>query len=144
MTSHSGPIYEVTVFVAPEIAEDCEGRIEEHVRRVLQDSVVADCTVFSRDSDDQGRLQRVCLHSLKADDALDDFIDGPCSELEAQLTAEFGEHLEIRSRVLREDQLAMLIPEASPNCLNCGTRLRGQYCGTCGQRSRSRLISRAR
>ena len=28
-----------------------------------------------------------------------------------------------------------------PDCLNCGTELRGQYCGTCGQRSRSRLIS---
>ena len=28
-----------------------------------------------------------------------------------------------------------------PNCLNCGTELRGQYCGTCGQRARGRLIS---
>ncbi len=27
------------------------------------------------------------------------------------------------------------------NCLNCGTRLRGQYCGHCGQRATSRLIS---
>ena len=28
-----------------------------------------------------------------------------------------------------------------PNCLNCGTELRGQYCGSCGQRARGRLIS---
>ena len=28
-----------------------------------------------------------------------------------------------------------------PNCLNCGAELRGQYCGNCGQRARSRLIS---
>ena len=28
-----------------------------------------------------------------------------------------------------------------PDCLNCGTPLRGQYCGNCGQRARSRLIS---
>ena len=28
-----------------------------------------------------------------------------------------------------------------PNCLNCGTPLRGQYCGGCGQRARGRLIS---
>ena len=28
-----------------------------------------------------------------------------------------------------------------PNCLNCGTELSGQYCGTCGQRARGRLIS---
>jgi uncharacterized protein DUF3667 len=141
MTSHSGPIYEVTFFVAPDIAEDCEGRIEEHVQRVLQDPAVADCIVFARDRDDLGRLQQVCLHSLTGDDVLEDFMDGPCSELEAQLTAEFGEQIEIRARVLREDQLATLMPDASPNCLNCGARLKGQYCGTCGQRSRSRLIS---
>jgi hypothetical protein len=28
-----------------------------------------------------------------------------------------------------------------PDCLNCGTELRGQYCGNCGQRARGRLIS---
>lgn len=28
-----------------------------------------------------------------------------------------------------------------PDCLNCGTELRGQYCGRCGQRARGRLIS---
>jgi len=31
-------------------------------------------------------------------------------------------------------------PESSA-CLNCGTPLRGQYCGHCGQRASSRLIS---
>jgi len=141
MTSHSGPIYEVTFFVAPDVADECEHRIEEHARRVLLDPAVADCTVFARDNDDQGRLRRVCLHSLTGDDVLDDFIDGPGSELEAQLGAEFGELVEVKSRILREDQLTELLPGTSPNCLNCGGRLRGQYCGTCGQRSRSRLIS---
>jgi hypothetical protein len=28
-----------------------------------------------------------------------------------------------------------------PDCLNCGTELRGQYCGNCGQRATNRLIS---
>lgn len=28
-----------------------------------------------------------------------------------------------------------------PHCLNCGASLGGQYCGQCGQRARSRLIS---
>jgi len=141
MTSHSGPIYEVTFFVAPDFAEGCEALIEEHVRRVLQDPAVADCRVFDRDRDDQGRLQRVCMHYLTGDDVLDDFMDGPCSELDAQLTTEFGDEIEIQSRVLREDQVTLQVPENSPNCLNCGARMRGQYCGTCGQRSRSRLIS---
>jgi hypothetical protein len=141
MTTHSGPIYEVTFFVAPDIVEEFEQRIAEYVRRALQDPAAVDCTVFSRDDDDQGRRQRVCLHSLTGDDALDEFIDGPIGELEAQLHAEFGEQVEIRPRVLREDQLSSMVPEAMTNCLNCGSKLRGQYCGICGQRSRSRLIS---
>ena len=141
MTSQSGPLYEVTFFVAPEVGEQLEQRIDEHVRRVLADPAVADCTVFARDGDDQGRQCTVCLHTLAGDDVLDDFIDGPGGELEAHLSAEFGDQLDIRTRVLREDQLTEFAPEASANCLNCGTRLRGQYCGSCGQRSRSRLIS---
>jgi hypothetical protein len=141
MTSHSGPIYEVTFFVAPDIAEDCERRIEEHVRSVLLDPAVTDATVFAKENDNEGRLQRVCVHNLAGDEALDEFIDGPASELEARLYAEFGEQLEIQSRVLREDQLSSAMPQALTNCLNCGARLRGQYCGVCGQRSRSRLIS---
>jgi hypothetical protein len=32
-------------------------------------------------------------------------------------------------------------PPDHPDCLNCGTELQGQYCGTCGQRARGRLIS---
>ena len=28
-----------------------------------------------------------------------------------------------------------------PDCLNCGTELRGQYCASCGQRASNRLIS---
>jgi hypothetical protein len=32
-------------------------------------------------------------------------------------------------------------PGDSQNCLNCGTKLTGQYCGQCGQRATSRFIS---
>jgi hypothetical protein len=141
MTSKSGPHYEVTIFVAPDAVESCESRIEEHVRQVLLDPAVADCIVFARDSDDPERKKRVCLHILASDEALDDFIDGPGSEFEGELEGEFGDLIEVQSRVLREDQYSLYSPEDSPNCLNCGNRLRGQYCGTCGQRSRSRLIS---
>jgi len=141
MTSQSGPLYEVTVFVAPDIAGECERRIEDHVRRMLSDPAVVDCVVYSRASDDLGRARRVCLHTLSGDDVIDDFIDGPGGELEAGLHAEFGDAVELQTRVLREDPHADHSTEASANCLNCGARLRGQYCGSCGQRSRSRLIS---
>ena len=141
MSSESGPLYEVTIFVAPEAADSCQSRIDEHVREVLQHPAVADCIVFSRDSGNPERQQLVCLHSLTGDDVVDDFIDDPGSEFEGELEAEFGDQIEVQSRILREDQYSLHSPDDSPNCLNCGNRLRGQYCGTCGQRSRSRLIS---
>lgn len=46
-----------------------------------------------------------------------------------------------RSENVSEDHTVNEAPAASPGCLNCGARLEGQYCGNCGQRSRSRLIS---
>ncbi|MEJ2127367.1 MAG: DUF3667 domain-containing protein [Woeseiaceae bacterium] len=141
MSSESGPLYEVTIFVAPEVAESCESRIDDYVRKVLQHPAVADCIVFSRDSGDPERLQRVCLHTLSGDDVVAEFVDEPGSEFEGELEAEFGDQIEVHSRILREDQYALHSAEDSPNCLNCGSRLRGQYCGGCGQRSQSRLIS---
>jgi hypothetical protein len=102
MTSHSGPLYEVTIFVAPDVTESCESRIEEHVRGVLQDPAIADCIVFARDSGSPERQQRVCLHILASDEALDEFIDGPGSEFEGKLEAEFSDQIEVQSRVLRE------------------------------------------
>ena len=141
MTSHSGPLYEVTFFIAPDIADAVDQRVDEHTRAILLDPAVIDCTLYPGNDDELGRKRRVCLYSLSGDDVIDDFIDGPAGELEAQLRAEFDEAIEISARVLREDQANERLPEASPNCLNCGARLRGQYCGTCGQRSRSRLIS---
>ena len=140
MTSHSGPLYEVTFFVAPDSVEAFEQRIDEHARAILLDPAVQDCTLYPG-RDDEGRKRHICLYTLSGDDVIDDFIDGPASELEAQLRAEFDDDIEVSARILREDQVSEFIPEASANCLNCGARLRGQYCGTCGQRSRSRLIS---
>ena len=105
MTSHSGPLYEVTFFVAPELGEQLEHRIDEHVRRVFASPVVTDCSVFARDDDDRGWQRKVCLYTLTGDDVLDDFIEGTSAELEAQLRAEFGDQLELGFRILREEQV---------------------------------------
>ena len=141
MTSESGPIYEVTFFIAPEVAGDCEAWLEEHARAMLREPGIVDCNVFALPNDAQGRVRRVCLHVLASDEALDDFLEGAGTDIEAELQSRLGEQISVSDRVLREDHAPFLAPESSPDCLNCGARLRGQYCGTCGQRSRSRLIS---
>jgi hypothetical protein len=141
MTSNSGPLYEVTFFVEPDIAEAVEQRIDEYVRQALADPAVLDCDLYSKGPDEQGRLRRICVHTIASDDVLDDFIDGPAADIEVELRAEFDDQVNIDARILREDPVLEQSPDSATNCLNCGSRLRGQYCGTCGQRSQSRLIS---
>ena len=141
MTNQSGPIYEVTFFVDRDVADDCDRWLEDHVRNALREPGIIDCNVFPIADGEERRVRRVCLHVLASDEALDDFLDGKGTDLDSELEAEFGEQISISGRILREDQSSGVTPESSPDCLNCGARLRGQYCGTCGQRSRSRLIS---
>ena len=55
MPEHSGPIYEVRLFVDRDIANDCDQWLEEHVRDSLRVANVADCNVFSVSTDDPDR-----------------------------------------------------------------------------------------
>ncbi|MEM7430826.1 MAG: DUF3667 domain-containing protein [Pseudomonadota bacterium] len=101
----------------------------------------ADRYVVEMAETDDGRLSRICQHVIEADQALNQFLDHDAQDIEANLASQFGDAVEVTSRVLREDAVVDVPDSESPNCLNCGARLRGQYCGSCGQRSRSRLIS---
>ncbi|MDH3545884.1 MAG: DUF4286 family protein [Gammaproteobacteria bacterium] len=141
MTSRHGPIYEVTFFVDHDVVANCDEWLEEHVRTSLRLAVVADCRVFQLPDDEHGRARRICQHILETDEALDEFVDGAGADIETDVTATFGERVIVMDRVLREDETYTAPAGEPPDCLNCGTRLRGQYCGNCGQRSRSRLIS---
>ena len=76
-----------------------------------------------------------------SDEALDRFIDEFATDMEAEALETFGDTIAWNERILREDTTRELPAGEMPECLNCGTHLRGQYCGNCGQRARSRLIS---
>ncbi len=141
MTQQSRPIYEVTFFVDADIVDEFDSWLDEYVRSSLQGPGTIDCSAFSIADDQAGKIRRVCLHHLANDEALDEFLDGAGTDIESELEARFGDQVAVSARVLREDPNFDVVPDESPDCLNCGARLRGQYCGTCGQRSRSRLIS---
>jgi hypothetical protein len=140
MPEHSGPIYEVRLFVDRDVANDCDQWLEEHVRDSLRVANVADCNVFSVSTDDPDRVGRAVQHLLTVDGEADEFLDSFAAQIETKIASQFGDKVDFQSRVLRQD-IAYDVPSGeSPDCLNCGTHLRGQYCGNCGQRSRSRLI----
>lgn len=140
MTSQSGPIYEATFVVDGSIVGEFDSWLREHVDNVLQHSGVIDCYACAAPDVDEGHARRVCLYQLADDDALDEFLDGPGGKIDNQVEDRFGSQVSVSARVLREDRREE-VSGGSPDCLNCGSYLRGQYCAVCGQRARSRLIS---
>lgn len=141
MTTRSGPIYEVTLFVDSKVVADCDRWLEEHVRQTQRNTNVADCHAHAIPDDRTGRAGRICQYRFASDEALDEYLDDSATAVDAEIASLFDTHAEIRSRVLREELVHDVSLGEAPNCLNCGAHLRGQYCGHCGQRSRSRLIS---
>jgi hypothetical protein len=141
MAARAGPIYENRVFVEPESLDDYEAWVEEQAGRARHSAGVVSVDRFETGPDQQGRPGRAVQFTVEDDEAMEGFVDGFATEFEAAALERFGERISWSERILREDEFRELPAGEMPECLNCGTHLRGQYCGHCGQRARSRLIS---
>ncbi|MFQ5982800.1 MAG: DUF4286 family protein [Woeseiaceae bacterium] len=141
MSNTAGPIYEVTVSVDPEIVEAFDAWLASHVADILEIPGFLKAETFELEDDDQGRARRVTHYFLAGEEDLERYLAGPANEMRRSSIEQFGDQFEASRRILRgidgsDEELRPL-----PPCLNCGTTLGGQYCGNCGQRARSRLIS---
>lgn len=141
MAIRHGPIYEFTLFVEGDVADGHERWLDDRIRDALRLPGMLDCRRFSIAADEQGRAGHICQFVLNSNEALDDFIDDYAADFDSDATSQFGDRMAMSSRILREDKTHGRSIDEVPDCLNCGAHLRGQYCGHCGQRSRSRLIS---
>jgi len=139
MSNYPGPLYETSFVIADEAVANVESWIEDVLRRARLLDGIEFARSFSTGS--SGHTARTCQFQALDDNALDELIDGFFSDLDAEAAEQFGDDVVVGSRTLRVDETEELPLDESPTCLNCGTRLRGQYCGHCGQRSRNRLIS---
>jgi len=141
MTVRAGPIYENRVFVAPGLRGDYDAWIDVQAQRARELAGVTAVHPFATGSDASGRHCKICQFELRDDEALEAFVDGFAAEIEADALERFGDGIEWQERILREDSSRDLPAGEMPVCLNCGAHMRGQYCGQCGQRGSSRLIS---
>lgn len=136
MTVRNGPIFESTI-LDKSGSDELADWLRDYAEQSGSDAGVTDAQVFSS-ATEQGPafvLQLV----FSGDEALDEFLAGQASTLESEIER-ISEGSAIQgSRVLKEDRTQNLPGDS--DCLNCGMPLRGQYCGQCGQRARSRLIS---
>jgi biopolymer transport protein ExbD len=141
MTNNTSPLYEMNLVIDDEVLTDVDLWLEETVRAALHQDGIESARVFVGGAGPEGQSGRTFQFQARDDSSLDELLDGYVSNLDAEAAERFGDRVALDSRILRLDQSYELSPDESPVCLNCHARLRGQYCGHCGQRSRNRLIS---
>ena len=141
MSANARLIYEVTLTIEREIIDAFDGWLANHVEQMLALPGFVSANVFTLDDDEDGNAQRVTQYILESEGDLDSYIADNATEMRQSGIDRFGDQFSATRRILRETDIADGHVVAIENCLNCGTALSGQYCGNCGQRSRSRLIS---
>jgi len=141
MSDNAGPIYEVTLSVDREIIDELDVWLTDHVEEMLQLPGFVRANIFSAEDDDQGRARRVTHYYLESDADLENYLAGPAEVMRRSANERFAGRFSANRRVLHSADMLDGALKPLESCLNCGTTLSGQYCGNCGQRSRSRLIS---
>ena len=141
MSYTAGPIYEVTFNVDPEIVAAFDAWLTIHVTEMLEIPGFLKAETFQLEDDEQGRARRVTHYYLASEEDLEQYLAGPANAMRQSVIDQFADQFEASRRILRrlgdsDEELRPL-----PSCLNCGTTFGGQYCGKCGQRAHSRLIS---
>jgi len=140
MSVHSGPVYEVTLHVDAEAARDIDEWLSEHVEAMLSLPGFLGARVFRID-DEPGMVGRVVQYLIENDGRLQEYIAGPAAAMREDTRLKFGSNFSVSRQVLRETGDGEDDAGDRLTCLNCGYMLNGQYCGNCGQRAQSRLIS---
>lgn len=141
MSYTAGSIYEVTFSVDREIVAAFDAWLAIHVTEMLEIPGFLKAETFELEDDEQGRARRVTHYYLASEEDLEQYLAGPANAMRQSSIDQFADQFEANRRVLRrlgdsDEELRPL-----PSCLNCGTTFGGQYCGKCGQRAHSRLIS---
>jgi len=141
MENASGPIYEVTINVDREIVDQFDAWLSDHVQEMLQISGISHAEVFEQEDDDQGRARRITQYFFASDADLEQYFSEQAEAMQQSAIDRFEGRFEAARRVLRHIEIADGELQPVEVCLNCDTALSGQYCGNCGQRATSRLIS---
>ncbi len=137
----SGPLYEKSALVAAGVNDDFVHWLEGHVADARTIAGVVSVDVAETVAPEDERHRYTWRYAFANDEALDVFLEREANESYPGPRQSFGDDVEINNRILREDHAYPTPGESLSACLNCGATLRGQYCGSCGQRARSRLIS---
>jgi hypothetical protein len=131
--------YEVALEPDAGILPEFEAWLEDHADAMLALPGFTGATIHKAEDQESGAALRVVRYELKDRAALERYLAEHAPRMRAEATARFGGRFRATRRVVLEGRDAALT-DARP-CPNCGELLWGQYCASCGQRSRLRMIT---
>ena len=141
MIDASGPIYEVAISVDREIIDNFDTWLAQHIDAMSQLPGIYRTEVFEQEDDDEGRARRIAQFFFVDDSGLEQYLAEQAAADRQSAVDRFNDRFAVSSRVLRYADIVAGKLKPPEVCLNCGATLGGQYCGNCGQRAASRLIS---
>lgn len=141
MADSFGPVYEVTHIVDREVIADFDIWLGQHIDEMLSIQGISRAGSYTADDHEDGRPRRVSQYHFDSDADLENYLAGPAGIMRQSAENLFEGRYDASRRVLHRNEVVDGSLKPAELCLNCGTTLSGQYCGNCGQRARSRLIS---
>ena len=143
-------VYEVNLEYRGEDVAGFDDWLEHHVEEMLAIDGFVGATISSperslggADAPPVNGVHRTVQYRLDNQASLDDYLERHTARMRADGQARFGEVLSANRRVLSGalDKQAPGVLQDAPRCRNCGAALTGQYCASCGQRDKHRMIS---
>ena len=141
MTSLPGVVYEVSVAIEQDVVNKFDAWLPTHIDEMLAFPGFIEARTFTLENDGEGRAQRVTHYHLESEADLERYLAGPAALMRQSVVDRFGDQFVARRRILHTALPAGSHSSKNEYCPNCNSTLAGQYCATCGQRARNRLIS---
>jgi hypothetical protein len=135
----AGVTYEVALEPDPEILGEFEAWLEYHMDDMLALPGFTGASVHKAEDPETGAQLRVVRYELEDRAALERYFEEFAPRMRAAGLAKFGQRFRATRRIVLEGRDAKLT-DARP-CPNCNELLWGQYCASCGQRARVRMIT---
>ena len=136
-----GPLYEVTHTLDPDIVADFDQWLADHVDEMLTVQGITGAQCFVIDASEESGPRRVVQYAFASNADLESYLAGPAETMRRAAQETFGDQFDVSRRILQPSTAEARTPNPASTCANCNAPLAGQYCGSCGQRAASRLIS---
>lgn len=149
--AHFGPLstgwtlYEVDVELDPRIESEYDAWLPAHIDEILGFAGFLRADILVRDDVTEGPRagwrRRTIQYRIADRATLDSYLAEHAPRFRSEALERFGEQAHYQRRTLTQSAHRLPGQQQIEFCQNCGSALDGQYCASCGQRARVRIIS---